>query len=79
MKKTKAKADSINALEDYRGSCEPCFLFYAGGFLVAVVRGANAPEIMRTIQEQLAYENLVLKGEAQRKPVSFFSFFFLSL
>lgn len=34
-----------------------------------MVRGANAPEIIRTIQEQLAQENKVLKGEAQRKPV----------
>ena len=36
-----------------------------------VVRGANAPLIMKTIQEQLAYEHKVLKGEATRKPVNF--------
>jgi hypothetical protein len=37
--------------------------------LVAIVRGANAPAIIRTIQEQLEHENKVLRGEAQRKPV----------
>jgi thioredoxin domain-containing protein 3 len=37
--------------------------------LVASIRGANAPLILRTIQEQLNYENKVLKGEAERKPV----------
>ena len=41
-----------------------------GGTLVAVVRGANAPVIIRTITEQLEYEHKVLKGEAQRKPVN---------
>jgi hypothetical protein len=35
-----------------------------------VIRGANAPVIVRTIQEQLEQENRVLKGEAQRKPIT---------
>jgi len=35
-----------------------------------VIRGANAPVIVRTIQEQLEQENRVLKGEAQRKAVT---------
>lgn len=39
---------------------------------MAVVRGANAPEIVRTIQDQIAQENKVLKGEAQRVPVRIF-------
>ncbi|RNA40879.1 thioredoxin domain-containing 3 -like protein, partial [Brachionus plicatilis] len=64
-----AKADTINALEDYRGRSEPCFLFYAGKELVSVVRGANAPLIVRSITEQLEQEHKVLKGEAQRKPI----------
>ena len=37
--------------------------------LVAIVRGANAPVIIKTITEQLAHEHKVMKGEAQRKPV----------
>ncbi|XP_074646778.1 thioredoxin domain-containing protein 6-like isoform X3 [Tubulanus polymorphus] len=64
-----AKADSIDALEHYRGKCEPCFLFYAGGSLVAVIRGANSPLLMRTITDQLAYEHKVLDGEAERKEI----------
>jgi hypothetical protein len=42
--------------------------------LVAVVRGANAPVIIRTITEQLEQEHKVMKGEAQRKPVNIFFF-----
>ena len=37
---------------------------------MAVVRGANAPVIIKTINEQLAQEHKVLKGEATRKTVS---------
>ncbi|NXX54317.1 TXND6 protein, partial [Scopus umbretta] len=48
-----AEVDSIDALEKYRGKCEPVFLFYGGGELVAVVRGANAPLLRKTILEQL--------------------------
>ncbi|XP_052234798.1 thioredoxin domain-containing protein 6-like isoform X15 [Dreissena polymorpha] len=64
-----AKVDTVDALENYRGRCEPCFLFYAGGVLVAVVRGANAPLILRTITEQLAQEHKVLDGQAERKEI----------
>ncbi|KAM6258731.1 thioredoxin domain-containing protein 6 [Spheniscus humboldti] len=56
-----AEVDSIDALEKYRGKCEPVFLFYAGGELVAVVRGANAPLLHKTILEQLAVERKVLE------------------
>ncbi|KFP31932.1 Thioredoxin domain-containing protein 6, partial [Colius striatus] len=48
-----AEVDSIDALEKYRGKSEPVFLLYAGGKLVAVVRGANAPLLQKTILEQL--------------------------
>jgi hypothetical protein len=37
--------------------------------LVAVIRGANAPAISKTITEQLEHENKVLRGEAQRRPI----------
>lgn len=65
-----ANADKIPELENYRGRCEPCFLFYASKCLVAVVRGANAPVIIKTITEQLAQEHKVLAGEAQRKTIT---------
>lgn len=64
-----ANADKISELENYRGRCEPCFLFFASRELVAVVRGANAPVIIKTITEQLAQEHKVLKGEVQRKVI----------
>ncbi|NXK76514.1 TXND6 protein, partial [Amazona guildingii] len=48
-----AEVDSIDSLEKYRGKCEPVFLCYAGGELVAAVRGANAPLLQKTILEQL--------------------------
>ncbi|XP_038604083.1 thioredoxin domain-containing protein 6 [Tachyglossus aculeatus] len=64
-----AEADCIDALEKYRGKCEPTFLFYAGGELVAVVRGANAPVLQRTIVDQLGAEKKVLDQEAERKVI----------
>jgi len=39
-----------------------------------VVRGANAPLIMRTITEQLAHEHRVVDGQAERKEVRFHLF-----
>nr|XP_046260358.1 thioredoxin domain-containing protein 6 isoform X2 [Scatophagus argus] len=61
-----AEADSIDALEKYRGKCEPTFLFYGGGELVAVLRGANAPLLQRMIVEELAKEKLVLEQGGER-------------
>uniref|UniRef100_A0A672JKV0 Nucleoside diphosphate kinase B n=1 Tax=Salarias fasciatus TaxID=181472 RepID=A0A672JKV0_SALFA len=62
-----AEADSIDALEGYRGKCEPTFLFYGGGELVGVLRGANAPMLQRMIVEELAKEKLVLEQGGERK------------
>ncbi|XP_027954898.1 thioredoxin domain-containing protein 6 [Eumetopias jubatus] len=64
-----AEADCLDALEKYRGRCEPTFLFYAGGELVAVVRGANAPLLQKTIREQLEAEKKVLAEGRERKGI----------
>ncbi|XP_050927818.1 thioredoxin domain-containing protein 6 [Lates calcarifer] len=64
-----AEADSIDSLEKYQGKCEPTFLFYGGGELVAVLRGANAPLLQRMIVEELAKEKLVLEQGGERKVV----------
>ncbi|XP_051259019.1 thioredoxin domain-containing protein 6 isoform X1 [Dicentrarchus labrax] len=64
-----AEADSIDALEKYRGKCEPTFLFYGGGELVGVLRGANAPLLQRMIVEELGKEKLVLEQGGERKAV----------
>ncbi|XP_056145297.1 thioredoxin domain-containing protein 6 [Lampris incognitus] len=61
-----AEADSIDALEKYRGKCEPTFLFYGGGELVAVLRGADAPLLQRMISEELAKERLILEQGGER-------------
>ena len=47
-----------------------CNFLLQGGQLVAVVRGANAPLISRTVQEQFAKEQKVLMGIAERQEVS---------
>uniref|UniRef100_A0A8C5HQU7 Nucleoside diphosphate kinase B n=1 Tax=Gouania willdenowi TaxID=441366 RepID=A0A8C5HQU7_GOUWI len=65
-----AEADSIDALERYRGKCEPTFLFYGGGELVAVLRGANAPMLQRLIVDELGKEKMVLEQGGERKRVS---------
>ncbi|XP_005800777.1 thioredoxin domain-containing protein 6 isoform X2 [Xiphophorus maculatus] len=67
-----AEADSIDALEKYRGKCEPTFLFFGGGELVAVLRGANAPMLQRMIVEELAKEKLVMEKGSGRKVVKDF-------
>ncbi|XP_072253270.1 thioredoxin domain-containing protein 6 [Leuresthes tenuis] len=64
-----AEVDSIDTLERYRGKCEPTFLFYGGGELVAVLRGANAPMLQRIIVEELAKEKLVLEQGGERKVI----------
>ncbi|ELT87722.1 hypothetical protein CAPTEDRAFT_96991 [Capitella teleta] len=64
-----AKCDTVDSLERYRGRCEPCFLFFAGGVLVNVIRGSNSPLINKVIMEQLAYEHKVLDGSAERKEI----------
>ncbi|CAL8265790.1 unnamed protein product [Lota lota] len=64
-----AEADRIEALEKYRGRCEPTFLFYGGGQLVEVLRGANAPLLQRRVLEELAKEKLVMEQGGERKTV----------
>ncbi|XP_061827488.1 thioredoxin domain-containing protein 6 [Nerophis lumbriciformis] len=66
-----AEADSIDALEKYRGKCEPTFLFYGGGELVAMLRGANAPLLQRMIVEELAKEKSVLEQGGERKVINY--------
>lgn len=64
-----AEADCLDVLEKYRGKCEPTFLFYAGGELVAVVRGANAPLLQKTILDQLEAEKKVLSEGRERRVI----------
>ncbi|KAK6181619.1 hypothetical protein SNE40_009441 [Patella caerulea] len=62
-----AKVDTIDALDKYKGRCEPTFLFFACGVLVAVIHGSQAPLVIRTVTEQLAQEHKVMEGTSERK------------
>ncbi|XP_038644174.1 thioredoxin domain-containing protein 6 isoform X2 [Scyliorhinus canicula] len=64
-----AEADLIDTLQKYRGKCQPTFLFYGGGKLVTVVRGANAPLLQKSIIAQLGAEKRVLDEGAERKVI----------
>ncbi|CAK6435623.1 unnamed protein product [Pipistrellus nathusii] len=64
-----AEADCLDVLGKYRGRSEPTFLFYAGGKLVAVVRGANGPLLQKTILDQLEAERRVLAEGRERKVI----------
>ena len=57
----KAECDSIDSLENYRQNCEPCFHFYGGGQMVAIVRGCNAPVLEKTVREQIKSEEKILE------------------
>ncbi|CAH1249802.1 NME8 [Branchiostoma lanceolatum] len=65
-----AEADNIEALERYRGRCQPTFLFMAGGELVHVIRGANAPLINKAIPDLLKAEHSVLEDGSERKVIT---------
>lgn len=54
-----AEADRLDVLEKYQGKCEPTFLFYTRGELVAVVKGANPTLLQKTILQQLEAEKKV--------------------
>ncbi|XP_049871204.1 thioredoxin domain-containing protein 3 homolog [Pectinophora gossypiella] len=61
-----AKADTIECLKRFRNRSEPTWMFIAGGQLVNVIFGADAPRIARTIEQELKNEELVKKGELER-------------
>merc|ERR1712113_464018 len=61
-----AGADDIAELEPYRNQCRPCFMFHAGGNLIDVVRGVNAPLIGSKIESHVKYEKRVLDDLEER-------------
>ncbi|XP_048867075.1 thioredoxin domain-containing protein 6 isoform X2 [Brienomyrus brachyistius] len=62
-----AEADSVDSLQRYRGKCEPTFVFYGGGSLVAELHGANAPLLQKMVLEQLEQEKRVMEQGAERR------------
>ncbi|CAH8444770.1 unnamed protein product [Schistosoma rodhaini] len=61
-----ARADTVESFQLYRGKCEPYFLFFGGGCLVAAVKGVNPPQLEECILSKLKQEHDVISGEAER-------------
>jgi len=61
-----ADVDKIDSLQKYRGKCEPNFLIYGCGNLIASVRGCNAPLLQTTVVSSLENEHKVLEGKSER-------------
>ncbi|XP_059058999.1 thioredoxin domain-containing protein 6-like [Achroia grisella] len=61
-----AKSDHIECLKRFRKRSEPTWMFLAGGQLLNVMFGADAPRLTRTIEQELRNEELVKKGERER-------------
>uniref|UniRef100_K7GFP3 NME/NM23 family member 8 n=1 Tax=Pelodiscus sinensis TaxID=13735 RepID=K7GFP3_PELSI len=58
-----AEADSIVTLQTFRDKCEPVFLFCVDCKIIAMVRGANAPLLSKTVIELLEEERKILAEE----------------
>ncbi|KAI8921365.1 nucleoside diphosphate kinase [Powellomyces hirtus] len=61
-----AQTDGIEALATLRNKSCPTFLFFFKGTLVKMIKGANAPQIEKTIKEQLDLEKKGLPHVALR-------------
>lgn len=51
-----ADTDKINALEQYKGSDRPVFLFYKNGEKINEVVGCNPPKLISLIESELGIE-----------------------
>ncbi|CAL8096773.1 unnamed protein product [Orchesella dallaii] len=65
-----ANADNIAQLAPFRNQSEPCWLFIGGGKPVNVLRGSNAPKLVRTIKSELQHELDCIEGKAKRNLIS---------
>ncbi|XP_052756739.1 uncharacterized protein LOC113509850 isoform X2 [Galleria mellonella] len=61
-----AKSDNIECLKRFRKRSEPTWMFLAGGQLLNVMFGADAPRLTRTIEQELRNEEQVQTGERGR-------------
>ncbi|XP_033375491.1 thioredoxin domain-containing protein 3 [Parus major] len=64
-----AEADGIETLKPFRRSCEPVFLFCVHGKILAMVKGVNAPLIIKTVTELVQEEREIAAGEKERAEV----------
>ncbi|XP_037093605.1 thioredoxin domain-containing protein 3 homolog [Pollicipes pollicipes] len=59
-----ARSDAIDALEAFRGRCEPLWIFYGSGNAVYQLRGAHLPLLASKILEELDIEKKVRRGRS---------------
>ncbi|NWI94750.1 TXND3 protein, partial [Pitta sordida] len=64
-----AEADSIETLKPLRNNCEPRFLFCVNGKIIAMVRGVNAPLIIKKVTELVQEEREIAAGRKERTEV----------
>ncbi|NWV27727.1 TXND3 protein, partial [Origma solitaria] len=64
-----AEADSIEILKPFRKSCEPVFLFCVYGKILAIVKGVNAPLIIKTVTDLVLVEREIAAGQRERVEV----------
>ncbi|XP_027747744.1 thioredoxin domain-containing protein 3 isoform X2 [Empidonax traillii] len=64
-----AEADSIETLKPFRNNCEPVFLFCVYGKIIDIVRGVNAPLIIKKVTNLVEEERQIAAGEKERTEV----------
>lgn len=64
-----AKCDTIDALERFRGTSEPTWMFVSGGKMVNFMYGANAPKLTKVITDELKIQQMVDEGTYNRSKV----------
>ncbi|XP_051624545.1 thioredoxin domain-containing protein 3 isoform X1 [Manacus candei] len=64
-----AEADSIETLKPFRKNCEPVFLFCVNGKIIDIVRGVNAPLIIKKVTDLVEEERQIAAGEKERTEV----------
>ncbi|CAF0913540.1 unnamed protein product [Rotaria sordida] len=64
-----ANCENIESLKRYRGYCEPLLLFFGSNILVHIQYHMNAPQIEKSIEEQLNKELQVIKENRKREPI----------
>ncbi|CAH0392174.1 unnamed protein product [Bemisia tabaci] len=66
-----AKAEGITVLNRFKDRSEPTWMLVAGGRLIKIMMGTDAPRLMRLIQQELHKELKVMAGERERESLDF--------